>query len=83
VYAWLVHRLFTLSRPSTITWSQLSAQFGHGYAEIRKFRRFFIDSLQRVQTVYPEAKLKVADVGVVLLPSRPHLAPTTVAVSRR
>jgi hypothetical protein len=39
--------------------------------------------LKRVQAVYPEAKLKVADAGVVLLPSRPHLARTTVAVTRR
>ena len=83
VYAWLVHRLFNLSKPSTVTWQQLSEQFGHGYAQLRKFRRFFIDSLQRVQAVYPEAKLKVADAGVILLPSRPHLAPTTVAITRR
>ena len=83
VYAWLAHRLFHLSKPSTITWQQLSDQFGHGYSELRKFRRFFIDSLKRVQVVYPEAKLKVADVGVILLPSKPHLAPTTVAIPRR
>lgn len=83
VYAWLVHRLFNLGKPSTVTWQQLSAQFGHGYAELRRFRRFFIDSLKRVQVVYPEAKLKVADAGVILLPSRPHLAPTTIAISRR
>ena len=73
VYAWLVHRLFHLRSPSTVSWQQLSDQFGHGYAELRRFRRFFIDSLKRVQLVYPEAKLKVADNGVVLLPSRPHL----------
>jgi hypothetical protein len=83
VYAWLVHRLFNLSKPSTVTWQQLSEQFGHGYAELRRFRRFFTASLKRVQAVYPEAKLKVADAGVILLPSRPHLAPTTVAVTRR
>jgi hypothetical protein len=83
VDAWLAHRLFHLQRPSTVTWTQLSEQFGHGYAELRKFRRFFIDSLKRVQTVYPEANLKVGDVGVILLPSRPHLAPTTVAVTGR
>ena len=83
VYAWLVHRLYHLARPSTVTWQQLSEQFGHGYSELRKFRRFFIDSLKRVQAVYPEAKLKVADVGVILLPSKPHLAPTSVAITRR
>jgi hypothetical protein len=83
VYAWLVHRLFNLSKPSTVTWQQLSEQFGHGYSELRRFRRFFIDSLKRVQLVYPEAKLKVADAGVILLPSRPHLSPTSIAVTKR
>jgi len=80
---WLVHRLYQLGKPSTVTWQQLSDQFGHGYAELRKFRRFFIDSLKRVQVVYPEAKLRVGDVGVVLLPSKPHLAPSSVAITRR
>ena len=83
VYAWLVHRLFNVSEPSTVTWQQLSEQFGHGYSELRRFRRFFIDSLKRVQVVYPEAKLKVADAGVILLPSRPHLSPTSIAVTKR
>jgi hypothetical protein len=83
VYAWLAHRLYHLSKPSTVTWQQLSEQFGHGYAELRTFKRFFTESLKRVLEVYPEAKLKVADVGVVLLPSKPHLAPTSVAVTRR
>ena len=77
VYAWLAHRLYHLSKPSTVTWQQLSEQFGHGYAELRTFKRFFTESLKRVLEVYPEAKLKVADVGVVLLPSKPHLAPVT------
>jgi hypothetical protein len=74
VYAWLVHRLFHLGRPSTITWAQLSGQFGHGYAELRKFRRFFADSLKRVLEVYPEAQVRLAEVGVILSPSRAHLS---------
>ena len=73
VYAWLVHRLFHLSRPSTVTWAQLSGQFGHGYREIRKFRRFFADSVKRVQEVYPEARLKLTDGGVILQPSPQHI----------
>jgi Plasmid encoded RepA protein len=73
VYAWLVHRLFHLSRPNTVTWAQLSGQFGHGYAEPRKFRHFFLDSLQRVLAVYPEARVKPAEVGLILAPSRPHV----------
>ena len=78
VYAWLVHRLFHLSRPSMVSWDQLSQQFGHSYREPRTFRRFFLDSLKRVSVVYPDAKLKVSDAGILLLPSRPHLAITPV-----
>lgn len=73
VYAWLAHRLFQLSRPSTISWAQLSGQFGHDYGELRYFRRFFGDSLKRVLKVYPEAKLDVRETGVTLLPSKPHI----------
>ena len=76
VYAWLVHRLYHLNSINMITWSQLSGQFGHGYTEPRKFRHYFLDSLKRVQAVYPEARLKVADVGLMLLPSKPHLVRT-------
>ena len=74
VYAWLVHRLFHLSKPSMVSWDQLSPQIGNSYREPRTFRRFFLDSLKRVSVVYPDAKLKVCDAGILLLPSRPHLA---------
>ena len=74
VYAWLVHRLFHLSKPSMVSWEQLSNQFGHNYGLPRKFRHFFLDSLKRVSAVYPEAKLQISESGVLLLPSRPHLA---------
>lgn len=74
VYGWLVHRLFHLGRPSTITWAQLSGRSGHGYSELRKFRRFLGDSLKRVLEVYPEANVRLAEVGVILSPSRPHLS---------
>ena len=82
VYAWLVHRLFHLSRPSNVSWQQLSEQFGHAYAELRQFRRFFLDSLERVRVVYPEAKLALTENGVLLLPSRPHLAKRLPAKAR-
>jgi hypothetical protein len=82
VYAWLVHRLFHLHKPSMVSWEQLSNQFGHNYREPRTFRRFFLDSLKRVSAVYPEAKLNVGSSGVLLLPSRPHLAKATAPVKR-
>jgi hypothetical protein len=75
VYAWLVHRLYQLSRPSAVSWEQLSQQFGHSYRALRAFRRFFGDSLARVRVVYPDANVKVSEHGLLLLPSRPHVAP--------
>ena len=74
VYAWLVHRLFHLGKPSMVSWDQLSQQFGHSYSEPRTFRRFFLGSLKRVTAVYPEAKLRTSNAGILLMPSRPHLA---------
>jgi hypothetical protein len=74
VYAWLVHRLFSLGSMTTITWAQLSGQFGHGYSEPRTFRRFFLDSLKRVLAVYPEARAKPTATGLQLAPSKPHVA---------
>jgi len=82
VYAWLVHRLFHLTKPSMVSWDQLSQQFGHSYREPRTFRRFFLDSLKRVSAVYPDAKLKVSDAGILLLPSRPHLANATATFKK-
>jgi hypothetical protein len=73
VYAWLAHRLFHLSKPSTVTWPQLSGQFGHSYTLLRKFRTYFAESIRRVSVVYPEANVKLTDAGVILLPSRPHI----------
>ncbi len=82
VYAWLVHRLFNLSKPSMVNWAQLGGQFGHSYGEQRMFRRFFSDSLKRVLAVYPEAKLNVTQSGVLLLPSRPHVARSIAPLKR-
>jgi hypothetical protein len=83
VYAWLVHRLYNLNSISAISWAQLSGQFGHGYTEARKFRQFFLGSLKRVQSVYPEARLKVAERGLILMPSRPHVVRTSPAQRQR
>jgi hypothetical protein len=74
VYAWLTHRLFNLSKPSAVTWAQLSGQFGHSYTLLRKFRTFFTASINRVLQVYPEAKVKLTEGGILLLPSKPHVA---------
>lgn len=75
VYAWLVHRLYRLSRPSRITWAQLDQQFGHSYQMLRMFKYHFNESLKRASELYPDARFKVEEEGIWLHPSRPHVAP--------
>ena len=41
----------------------------------RDFKKGFLKALKAVQIVYPLARLKVEDNGLVLLPSPPHVAP--------
>lgn len=74
VYAWLVHRLFGCMSPSLITWSQLAGQIGHSYTIERKFKSFFLQSLKRVHRAYPEANFTVQANGLLLKPSRAHIA---------
>lgn len=75
VYAWLVHRMYRLAEPSTVSWKQLFGQFGHSYGEIRYFRRFFSGSLTKAMQAYPQARVKVSETGLLLLPSKPHVEP--------
>ena len=72
VYAWLAHRLV----------SPVETEHGHLAAALRAVRPrllraallppFLHASLEASAEVYPEAKLKVTDAGVILMPSRPH-----------
>jgi hypothetical protein len=73
VYAWLVYRLWGMNRPSLVTWEQLSGQFGSSYEQISKFKKHFLESLKRVYSVYPEAKIEPLTAGLQLLPSKPHI----------
>src|SRR3954465_5780536 len=65
IYAWLAHRLHRIpeGKPQTITWPALKAQFGVGYAELRRFRRSFKEALKTVLTAYPDARIEVVDAG--------------------
>jgi len=73
IYAWLTYRNSCLKQPVTIPWPALAAQFGSGYAEVRFFRRAFLVELHKVITVYSAVRLDVAEAGVTLKPSPPHV----------
>lgn len=80
IYIWLAYRLHTLKAPTPVRWAALKEQFGLGYAEMHTFRRDFKRWLAPAVAAYSEARVEVADDGVILYPSRPPVGPKLVAL---
>ncbi|SOD42754.1 replication protein RepA [Nitrosovibrio sp. Nv4] len=81
VYTWLTYRMsYTDRRSRPIPWEALMGQFGSNYhteRAVRDFQRAFTKALRAVQVVYPRANVQLADNGIVLIPSPPHVARQT------
>lgn len=77
VYAWLAHRLHRIEgRGVTLHWKSLREQFAQEYTgkdADKNFKKEFLPVLRRVQTVYPQAKVKPVTGGVLLLGSPPPI----------
>jgi hypothetical protein len=80
IYTWLTHRMSYLRRPTTVPWEALAVQFGGDYTRLRAFRAVFLKQLDKVRAVYPGAEVHQAEHGLLLLPSRPHVAPRAKTV---
>ena len=74
-YLWLAYRLHSLSAPKLVTWKALKGQFGGGFKELHHFKHKWRDTLNLALAVYPGANVEIDDVGVLLKPSRPPVAP--------
>jgi hypothetical protein len=73
IYIWLAYLLPTLAQDKHIEWKALHKQFGAGFDVERFFRRHFIEQIKTAAAVYPEARLSVADHGLILSPSHPPI----------
>lgn len=77
IYMWLTYRMFYLRKPTPLKWASLQAQFGSDYADTASgrqgFKKGFTHALNKVQVVYPNAKVEPAEGGILLLPSKPHI----------
>ena len=71
LYIWLAYRLHTLKGRTPVRWAALREQFGSNYAKIGAFKRDFIKALGPAVAAYPEARVELAEEGVVLFPSQP------------
>lgn len=85
VYTWLTYRMsYTHRKTRPIRWESLMAQFGSGYGAssggdstraVLDFKKNFLKALRHVAIVYPEARVDVAENGLILLPSKTHIPP--------
>ena len=71
VYVWLAYRLHVLDRPTPISWTAVNGQFGGGFAVARQAKAAFVSALKIATAAYPEARVDVQPVGLVLHPSPP------------
>lgn len=78
IYCWLTYRMSYLRQTTAITWPQLQAQFGSGYADdengLKNFRRSFTEQLKKVVAVYPEANVDTERGRLILKPSKTHIS---------
>jgi hypothetical protein len=80
LYAWLAYRLHALNAPKPVSWVALKKQFGNGFNRIDNFRTKFTENLRLAMAVYPDAKVQTEDRGIILIPSRPPVAPRLVTI---
>lgn len=71
IYVWLAWRLHTLTERTPVSWHALHTQFGSGIDHLHHFKPAFSVALAAALAAYPEARVEMAQTGVVLIPSPP------------
>ena len=81
VYTWLAHRLCRVTSPkeTMLSWQNLRDQFGQEYAHPKDFKKEFRAVLRQVWLVYPTARIEEVIGGILLKPSPPPIAKTSVS----
>lgn len=78
IYMWLTYRMYSVKKPLVINWELLQLQFGSDYADDKTgrqgFRRGFTRALNKVLVVYPEANVETDKQGILIAPSKVHIA---------
>ena len=82
IYCWLTYRMSYLHKPTEIPWAALQMQFGADYTYTRQFKAAFLEHLRTVLVLYPEANVEDGERGLLLKPSKPHVAQLPPALPR-
>ena len=82
LYMWVTYRTFSLQHPLRLAWRQLYRQFGAAPARtsdhrtVQNFRREVLRELKKIKTAWPDLNYTTAKGVLILLPSKPAIAPT-------
>jgi len=82
IYTWMTARHYNLTSPSKVTWQSLHDQFGVNYKRLRQFKPEFKKAFDLVKSYYPHNS-KIAENGVLLLPSRTDIDPKLLSDNKK
>ncbi len=83
LYLWLTYRIFALTAPQRLSWSQLYRQFGSDPAKadnnrtVQDFRKDCLRELKKIKLSWPDLNYSTASGVLILLPSVPHISPAS------
>ena len=73
IYSWLTYRMSYLTSPTVVSWAGVAMMLGSSYAELRDFKKSFLNELRKVLLVYPNANVEVLPDGLRIKPSLTHI----------
>jgi hypothetical protein len=73
IYSWLTYRMSYLKSPTVVSWAGVAMMLGSSYAELRDFKKSFLNELRKVLLVYPHANVEVLPDGLRIKPSLTHI----------
>jgi hypothetical protein len=82
LYLWLAYRLHVLEAPTRVSWQALHRQFGACTRQLKHFKPRFQRDIKLALAVYPEARVELADTGLVLHPSPSPVLPRPRLVAK-
>jgi hypothetical protein len=74
IYMWLNYKLFTMKKSTVISWEDLNGFFGSDYGEVKVFKFKFKKAFEKVSLAAPEFKVFDHEKGLLLMPSKLHIA---------
>ena len=81
LYMWAVYRTFSLKRLLRLTWPTLYRQLGvdpsraSDNVTVQRFRKDCLRELKKIKLAWPELNYRTAKGVLILLPSKPSIAP--------